>query len=248
VIIIWTWIKNTKAITWVLVILSVGVLVLVMMLKHEKAERLAAERQVEATELKAKGDLVAEDTKAAGLKKDLASLEVEFAGLQAALDDAKKKSGATKLVEADKFETTPVLVPYESSASADGGCVLAAGESGEIRIAEFRLQTKLGNVVAGGVAEAWRVAPGEPARLFSSEFSATTSLMNVDLSQVVAPKAPGWGLGPWATGSTVSGVGGGLVGTTPVVPLVFGLSGEGVGSFSVGQHGNVVFGAGFVIR
>jgi len=248
---IWIWIKAIRppqlsVTTWIIVGLAACVVILFITLNHEKKARLEAERQVEATELKAKGELVAEDTKAADLKIDLEALQREFAGLKMALEIARKKIGVARLVEVDKFLTVPVPVLYGSRDSADGGCVLEGGDSAEIRIAELRLQTKLGNDLAIGVAQAWRLEPGPPTLLFSSAFQASTSQMKVDLAAVSAPKLPGWGAGPWLAVGT-AGVGAGAVVATPVAPFLFGTKIEGTGAFSVGP-GNFSIGVGAIVR
>ena len=236
-----------KASTWLFVILVAALVALAIYASTQRDARLAAERTVEAADLKAKGLLVAEDTKAAGLKADLASLQQEFAGLQAALEDARKKVGATKIVEVDKFVTVPgpvVVVPPD----ADGGtCALSTGDMGEIRIAELRLQTKAGNYLAVGSAEAWRVEPGPAVRLFASNFSAATSLMEVNLEAVSAKKEPGWGLGPML----IAGTGGwalGPVAATPVVDLFWGWKLEGFGGVAVGSGGNIEGAVGAIFR
>jgi hypothetical protein len=235
-----------KPSVWIVVLLVLAFVALAFYASRQHQERLRAERNAEVTELKAKGLVVALDEKTKGLQTDLNDLAKQFSGLQAALDDAKKKAGATKLVEVDHFVTVPGPVLPVPGDSPDGGCALALGDTGEVRIAELRLQTKKGNDLAVGVAEAWRVSPGLPVRLFSSQFSAATSLMEVDLDKVTAAKPPGWGGGPLGVAGT-SGVGGGVIVVSPVFPFLFSLKAE-VAGFAAISQGGAQAGLGFIIR
>lgn len=69
-------------------------------------------------------------------------------------------------------------------------CLLAAGDEGEIRTSIAGVETRAGNLVVIGAAEAWRLAPGPASRILSGPLRLETT---------VAERGgePGWGGGGW---------------------------------------------------
>lgn len=230
----------------VLVALLVAALVYVNHLR--KAAREAA-RNAEAVSLEAKGLLVASAEKQSQLKVDITTLQQQFAGLKETLAAAQAKTPATKIVEVTKYVTLPAIVvvaPLPDDLKGDT-CVLKPGDEAQVRVAEIRLSTRLGNQVAVGIGQAWRLSPLPEVLLFSSSFETTASEVHADIQTITAPALPSWGAGPYVG----AGAGGVVLGATvvsPVFPIFWGFELEAIGSGGVGFTGNFQGGASVVLR
>jgi hypothetical protein len=67
-------------------------------------------------------------------------------------------------------------------------CLLAEGDTGEVRGTAAAMRTRPGNLVVVGTAEAWRILPAPATRLFRGR-------LELDVSAVGPPRALGWGVG-----------------------------------------------------
>lgn len=88
-------------------------------------------------------------------------------------------------------------------------CLLAEGDTGEIRVSQVIVETKEKNQVLVGTAECWRLKPGPVSPILTGKFSAKTTF-----EKEAAPSPPGVGYGVWI------GVGnsGGLLGAAVAAP------------------------------
>jgi hypothetical protein len=201
----------TSAWWFVPVVALVAILGLVHAWNGERSARSKAEKSAEAAELRAKGVEVAAEVTAAGLRSRVATLEGESADLRAEVQRVKAAAPGAKVVGVVTGTTghlaviTPEAPPAATGGAAppslqpapgvlgDGGCLLHTGDSGEIKVSTVALETKAGNLVVVGAAEAWKAAPGPPARLFGGP-------LRLDVGREVPPASAGWGggLGGWA--------------------------------------------------
>lgn len=82
--------------------------------------------------------------------------------------------------------------PQAAERPAAPACLLAEGDLGEVRAAVAGLETRAGNLVVVGAAEAWRVSPPPAARLFGGP-----------LRLEAAVEERGGGPGGWGGGARV---------------------------------------------
>jgi len=188
--------------------------------------KAAADKKLEAAQLKAAGELVAAQT-------SQHNLEVQAKDLQGQIDALKKVAPVEKIVYVDRVVTVPVAAsgiprpkaaqtppatpslpaqaggpanPQTASGSPPAGpvacpetpsCLLALGDTGEVRCTVLGAQTKAGNVVVMGTGEAWRLSP-EPATaiLPASPFRAETSVAGMSAPTVLRAR--------WALAAGVS--------------------------------------------
>lgn len=111
------------------------------------------------------------------------------------------------------------VVPAQAGASSSHdapACLLAHGDTAEIRVDQVTLETRRGGQYVLGAASAWRLSPGPVSRVAGGIFSA-----RVTTAAGVAPEPPalaGWGVGGAVLG-TAQGVGLGLAVAAPPVTL-----------------------------
>jgi hypothetical protein len=204
-------------------------LLLVSAWNGQRRARGAAERAAEAAELRAAGLAVAADLTARQLRARVAELEAGSADLKAELERVRHASPGARPVGTVSATTGPVpaggptrppwpcapVAPCPVTPDAppvDPGpppalqaCLLAAGDTGEVRVLGAALATRAGNLVVVGAAEAWRLDPGPPARLFGGP-------LQVKVSREAPVGTPGWGVGVvalagrsgWAAGPAIS--------------------------------------------
>ncbi|HTP24778.1 MAG TPA: hypothetical protein VMK12_03865 [Anaeromyxobacteraceae bacterium] len=184
--------------------------------------KAAADRKLEAAELKAGNQIVAAQASQGQLNKQIADLKAQ-------LEAVSHIAPVEKIVYVDRVVTVPVAAsgiprpfaaqkpPATPSLPAPAGgpaipepvpatcpeqppCLLAVGDTGEVRCTVSGVQTKAGNVVVVGTGEAWRLTP-EPATaiLPASPFRAETSTSSVSAPSVTRAR---WALSggvsePW---------------------------------------------------
>jgi hypothetical protein len=238
-----SWLVAAKAIgIWLLL---AAVLLLALVLFRECSSRRAAEDQLakerEAAAIDRAGLERIHDVEKAALAKELkaargesADFRAELARAQAALAGAKVTSVVRASTGPRPVSTTPPETPSNGLASAEclpagPDCALTEADQGEIRVTEATVETKAGNRVLVGAAEARRVR--DDRVLFGGPFSVPVT----EASELAppSPRRPGWGAGP-LVGIGTRGAFAGIAVATPEgrMPLlggqVFGLA-QGTG-------------------
>jgi hypothetical protein len=205
-----------------------------------------AARLAEAEALWQKGVAVAEQTSARALRDALRTAVAHSEDLAAELERVKRASPGTRPVAVAHATTGAVQAagaarPAEppSSAVACPACLLAAGDKGELRLAQATLQTRGGNLVFVGAAEAWRLEPAPVTRLLAGplRYEAT-------VEKLVG--APGWGFGARAGIGREGWVVGGVVAGPPV--RLWRWQVEAQGDVAVGPTGAWHAGASALVR
>jgi hypothetical protein len=134
-----------------------------------------AERLAEAATLKAQNFAVADQ----GKERALEVRAAEIGGLQAELARLRAASPGVKVRTVVRWKTAYLPAggaPREPAAPGQPVvCVLAQGDEGQIRVDAVRAETKAGNVVAVGQAQAVRVHPPPETVLFGGPFEAALS-------------------------------------------------------------------------
>jgi hypothetical protein len=208
----------------------IAALVLALLLARscsgERDAQARLERAQEAHEID-KADLVrVHEADRSKLEEELEVAKAENADFAAALAKATKEFDARPILVA-RASTGPVPVeplkpdPFhvEPSPRPDG-CRLWPGDQGEIKVTQAVVETRKGNRVLVGAAEALRVSPEPSLRLFGGEFSTPVTMAlgePVDLQ-----RKKGWIVmaGPVALATEGQGrFGGGLGVVSP--PFVF---------------------------
>jgi len=208
---------------WVWRLLVPALLVLLWAQSKRGAEQL---REQESEHLQAQGFLVAERD---GLKSKVSGLEHSSADLAKELERLRKAAGPLTPVLAASLVTGPVRaegLPRAPLAPSPGPgspqvtapevatpaketapglpCLLAPGDTGEVRVQEVAVRTEAGNVVMAGTAECWRLSPSPVTRLLHGPFSAGSKLTMEPTKQslgwgaglVAGLTGTGWTLGP----------------------------------------------------
>lgn len=230
---------------WLLVVLlaAVSCAVISWALKRDAAEHEDRAREVEARELESQDLVVAAQTEQQKLRDQVADLEASNSDLRSALDRARKAAPGVREVSVVQASTGHVTASGQARPETTEECppcLLAEGDTAEIRVDQVELETKAGNHVVVGAAECRRVAPPPETRLAGGPFEA--SLTTAAIESEAKPDSRGWGVGPTVMASN-AGVAYGLAVSAP--PLnVFGIDFEvgvagGVGYTSV-QGGAVV--------
>lgn len=168
-----------------------AVLLVVVMVRARTAAA-EAEKAAEAAELKLKGFQVAVQVK----DKALEIRANEIGSLQGELQRLRKESPGVKVKTVIRWKTVYLPAggdprPPDAPGAPPLVCVLAQGDQGQIRVDAVRAETKAGNVVAVGNAEAWRVQPEPATLLFGGPFEASLSSV---VEAEVKPQA-NWALG-----------------------------------------------------
>lgn len=186
--------KAANLLPWVLSAAIAVCLVFPFVLARNRASE--AERRAEAAELTAAHFQVAAQDSAKGLKAQAAELD----GLQAELERLRKASPGVQIRTVVKWKTVYLPVasgaprPEPAPGSAAPACVLALGDVGQIRVNAVRAETRAGNLVVVGEAQAWRIEPGPEALLFGGAFDEKLSVTS-EAPPVVLPR---WSLGAGA--------------------------------------------------
>ena len=143
-----------------------------------------AEREAEMRELEAQEQIVEIRKERDQLKADLDVMLDMNNAMQGALDEARKVAPGAKVVRVVRASTGQVTsdgVPriegrpenYQSmTGSQPIDCLLARGDTAEIRVDQVELETKAGNRVLVGTAEAWRLTPEPETKLIAGPFEA----------------------------------------------------------------------------
>jgi hypothetical protein len=174
-------------------LLTVGLAVaLVLFFLSARDDVASAAKRAEAAELTAKHFQVAAEAGA----KDLAAAADGIAGLKAEVARLQKESPGAKLKTVIRWRTVYLPAggearPPETPGAPPPVCVLARGDQGQIRVDAVRAETRAGNVVAIGQAEAVRVAPPPETVLFGGPFEAALS----SYTEAAITPAPRWSLG-----------------------------------------------------
>ena len=194
-------------------------------------------------------------------RRDLARAAAEAVELREQLDRARQADPGVRVVEVVRWRTRPeaaggpprdaapadggaggAVAPATPGATAGAGCLLAAGDLGEVRVVEAQLRGSAGSRVVVGSAEAWRLEPGPPARLFGGPLRAPVEQAVVEAERPL----PRWGAGVavyagrdgWAAGPAVA-----------LPPLrLWGLQGEAVVGAGAGPTGAWQAGATAIVR
>jgi hypothetical protein len=194
---------------WTPVVL-VALLAAVLVQRLDAGRRAAHEaaRLAEAEVLRQKGVAVAAQADARALRAALQGAVARSEDLAAELERVKRASPGARPVAVAHATSGPLqaggaarpTVP-PTSAAACPACLLAAGDRGELRLAQATLQTKGGNLVFVGAAEAWRLEPAPVTRLLAGPLRYEATV------EKLAPP-PGFGFG------VAGSVGGGSAGAT----------------------------------
>jgi len=207
---------------------------------HGRGEQLA--RQVEAERLRAAGLAAEAEAKGAALE---AAVQQQ-ADLRGQLADARRAVPGVRVVEVVKWRTRPDVAagaPREpppqgtpsppagdGSIAPEGACLLAAGDTGEVRVSEAQLRGPAGSRVVIASAEAWRLTPTS-SRLFGGPIQTPVEQAIVEAERPL----PRWGAGLMVA-ATRDRVGAGPVVMAP--PLrVWGVQGEASAGCAAGVGG-----------
>jgi hypothetical protein len=205
---------------WTPVIL-VALLAALLVQRLDAGRRASGEaaRLAEAEVLRQRGLAVAAQTDAAGARSALRDAVAQVEGLAAEVKRLQAAAPGARPVIVIRSTTGPAEVGGAPRAADPAGvvpacapcraCVLAAGDRGELRLAQAGFQTKGGNLVFVGAGEAWRVWPEPATRLFSGPLTAETTIERPE-------GAPGWGFG----GIAWAGQGGWAAGPAAAFPPV----------------------------
>ena len=184
---------------WLLVVaLALGCAWLVRRAWNAEGE---AAQAIEARELAAQDQIVGLRTTVEQLTKEQTTLTNHDAELQDALDAARKAASGAKVVRVVRASTGPMVVggeprecPVSASTQQCPTCLLAVGDSVEVRVNEIDIETKADNRVAVGTGECLRVSPPPETSLARGPFEAKLTTV----SQLEEPRPasdPGLGLG-----------------------------------------------------
>jgi hypothetical protein len=211
-----------RAIPWVIIVMmDLAVAWLVYRAWPVESE---ADRAVEAKQLEIDDQIVELQKTRDALNHDLDIALNENAKLSDALDEARKAAPGATVVRVVRASTGPIVVcgeprsPPETKPSGNiddrsglsercvcppgPPCLLAKGDTAEVRVSEVDLLTKAGNQVVVGTADCRRVSPPPETSLARGPFEARLTTV----SELELPKpetAPGLGLGvaAFASGS-----------------------------------------------
>lgn len=150
-------------------------------------------RAAEAELLRASGVIVAERADRTALEDRIIELERNNTDLAAAIARARKvapKAKPTVVIAASTGPVTATGVPAPIERAAKG-CLLAEGDTAEIRVAEVALRTDADNTIVVGQATALRLFPAPETVIANGTFNTRLST-----ASVAAPEAtggwPGW--------------------------------------------------------
>jgi len=225
----------------------VAVLLLAWAWNGERSARGALARQVEEERLRGAGLTTEAEAGRGALKQ----AEREAVELRDQLEAARRAVPGVRVVEVLRWRTRPDVasgtprdpaapqgggaaappVQPSSGGPAGAGCLLAPGDIGEVRVVEAQLAGKAGARAIVGSAEAWRIEPGPPTRLFGGPLRAPAELALVEAER----RPPAWGAGLMVAASRDS------VGAGPVLLLppvrVWGVQGEALAGCAAGVRG-----------
>lgn len=204
--------------SWVLpALLVVVALVVAWRLDAGRRAQGELARHLEAELLEQQGVMAATQARAAGLEAALRMAAAASEDLGAELARVRGAAPGARPVLVAKGSTGPVkagglpraheergpAATGEEQAGAAGpqshdpraaerpttpACLLAEGDLGEIRTAVAGLETRAGNLVVVGAAEAWRLEPGPAVRLFGGP-------LRLEATVEQRGAGPGWGGG-----------------------------------------------------
>ena len=226
---------------WIVPLIALEVIVaLAWSWNREHAARVALARTAEEAKAEAARLGVVQQAGARDLSTALAVAQE----LQGQLADARKALGEVKPVEIVKWVTVPAAASGSPRPAPGGGsppCLLAAGDSGEVRVSEARLEGKAGARVLIASAEAWRLTP-TASRLFGGPVSTPVPLA---LTEAV-PAPPRWGAGVYVGAARDGWTVGPAVAFPPI--RIWGLSVEATGGVGLGPTGAVQAGGSGIVR
>lgn len=164
----------------------------------ERRATREATRLAESEHLRAEGLTVEVQATKAALRSSVAALTAKDDLLAKALADARRAAPDAQPVEALEVSTghvaaqgTPRQAPPAAAGTPPAACLLGDGDPAEIRVRQVTLRTDKGNAILVGTAEAWRLSPGEPARIVRGAFSAPLS----SAAELAPPPPLGWAFG-----------------------------------------------------
>ena len=214
-----TWLERAEAaLTWAktagLVSLPVGMLLLAWVAFSQCQGRKAAEADRDRLAGEAQAAREGFEVQQQATAKQIAKAEADLIQANGAvqLSESGRKALAAELERLRKLhpgtQTTAVVSastgataanPAASASAAQGACLFAATDQGEIRLGTVTSKTKEGAKVLIGSAEAWR-SGAQPTWLFGGVFSAPLT----EAEEIAPPRVTGsgWGAGPLAGIST----------------------------------------------
>jgi hypothetical protein len=219
--------------------------------------RAASARAEEEAALRAAGLTVERDA----VQGELARAASDAKELRGQLEAARRADPGVRVVEVIRWRTRPEAAggaPRDPAPAGGGaavppvqpatgvpagvGCLLVAGDLGEVRVVEAQLQGDAGARVVVGSAEAWRVDPGPPTRLFGGPLRTPVELAVVEPER----RPPRWGAGAAA----FAGPGGWAVGPAIALPplRLWGWQAEVVVGAGAGPSGAWQAGATGIVR
>ena len=226
---------------WIVPLIALAVIVaLAWSWNREHAARVALARTAEEAKAEAARLGVVQQAGARDLSTALAVAQE----LQGQLADARKALGEVKPVEIVKWVTVPAAASGSPRPAPGGGsppCLLAAGDSGEVRVSEARLEGKAGARVLIASAEAWRLTP-TASRLFGGPVNTPVPLA---LTEAV-PAPPRWGAGVYVGAARDGWTVGPAVAFPPL--RLWGLSVEATAGAGLGPTGAIQAGGTGVVR
>lgn len=176
----------------------------------------SATRRAEAAELRLKDLAVANEASERSLKAELTRMALEHVDLMAEIRRLQMASPGVKPTAVVHGSTGPVVVPPQTPPQTPSGpvcpqvpappdCVLRPGDAGEVTAAIATFETRAGNAVAVGAAEAWRVDPPPRTKLFGGP-------LRLEFTVKEQKPPPRWGAGAgiwagrwgWAVGPVVA--------------------------------------------
>lgn len=237
---------------WALpLLLMLVAMVLAWRLQAGREAAVTARRLAEEAQLRAEGFLVVEQAKTRDLEREARRLAGENLDLAAELARARAAAPGARVVGTVSASTGPrtaggaprpgpACPPPEGPPPAQiipriipapPACVLAAGDTGEIRVDQVALETREGAQLLVGAASVWRLDPAPQTKLLSGGFQATLSTAKKE----APPQTLRWGGGlylglsreGWAIGPAVA---------LPPARLL-GMQGEVVLGWGVGPNG-----------
>lgn len=151
-----------------------------------------AAKAAEAVELKAQRFQVADQAKGKALEAKAAELD----GLRGEIARLRAASPGVKVRTVIRWRTAYIPAggaarPPEATWAPPIECLLARGDLGQVRVDAIRAETRKGNLVAIGRADAVRVQPAPESVLFGGPFEATLS----SYTEAVTTAATTWSLG-----------------------------------------------------
>ena len=208
---------------------------------REHAARVAMARTVEEAKAEAARLGVVQQATSRDLSAALASAQE----LQGQLADARRALGDVKPVEVIKWRTAPAAADGSPRPAPGGGspppCLLAAGDSGEVRVSEARLMGPSGARVLIASAEAWRLTP-TASRLFGGPVSTPVPMAITE----AVPAPPRWGAGVYVGAARDGWTVGPAVAFPPL--RLWGLSVEATAGAGLGPTGAIQAGGTGVVR